>query len=182
MNWPNTWKMGGLKLTEDWKMASDNKDYVTVLSTDKGKAFDSLHAALMIQKLKAYGFNETSVNLLWSLSFLSVEETESNYKKRTAHGKNKCEGVRQAPPLGLYYGTCSKMIYHCTANLLICLYADDHQIHTAVIMIYRRPPKLSGDKQTQFHNGTRRTYRKPTLRNTRSGRTIDSQPSKKPPL
>ena len=40
-------------------MAADHKEYVTVLSTDMSKAFDidSLHPALMIQKLKAYGFN-----------------------------------------------------------------------------------------------------------------------------
>ena len=55
-----------IRLTEDWKMAADNKEYVTVLSTDMSKAFDSLHPALMIQKLKAYGFNEPSLNLLRS--------------------------------------------------------------------------------------------------------------------
>ena len=47
-------------------MAADNKEYVTVLSTDMSKAFDSLHPALMIQKLKAYGFNEPTLNLLRS--------------------------------------------------------------------------------------------------------------------
>ena len=31
-------------------MATDNKGYVTVLSTDISKAFDSLHPALMVQK------------------------------------------------------------------------------------------------------------------------------------
>ena len=35
-------------LTEDWKMAADNKEYVTVLSTDMSKAFDSLYPALLI--------------------------------------------------------------------------------------------------------------------------------------
>lgn len=42
-----------IRLTEDWKMAPDNKEYVTVLSTDMSKAFDSLNPALMIQKLKS---------------------------------------------------------------------------------------------------------------------------------
>ena len=35
-------------------MAVDNKEYVTVLSTDISKAFDSLHPSLIIQKLIAY--------------------------------------------------------------------------------------------------------------------------------
>ena len=36
-------------------MAANNKEYVTVLYTNISKAFDFLHPALMIQKLKAYG-------------------------------------------------------------------------------------------------------------------------------
>ena len=35
-------------------MAANNKEYVTVLYTNISKAFDFLHPALMIQKLKAY--------------------------------------------------------------------------------------------------------------------------------
>ena len=32
-----------IKLKEDWKMAANNKEHVTVLSTDMSKTFDSLH-------------------------------------------------------------------------------------------------------------------------------------------
>jgi len=53
-----------LRLIEDWRAAADRKDCVTVLFTDTSKAFDSLHPALMIQKLKAYGFSDNSVNLM----------------------------------------------------------------------------------------------------------------------
>ena len=45
---------------EDWKMAANNKEYLT----DMSEAFDSLHPALMIQKHKAYGFFETSLKAL----------------------------------------------------------------------------------------------------------------------
>lgn len=58
------WKMGGFKLIEDWKMVSDNKDYVIVLFIDKGKVFDLLYVVLMIQKFKVYGFNEILLNFL----------------------------------------------------------------------------------------------------------------------
>ena len=47
-------------------MAANNKEYVTVLYTNISKAFDFLHPALMIQKLKAYGFSEASQNLMRS--------------------------------------------------------------------------------------------------------------------
>ena len=43
-------------------MATDSKEYLTVLSTDMSKAFDSLHPALMIQKLKAYSGQSLNAN------------------------------------------------------------------------------------------------------------------------
>jgi len=70
-----------ITLTEDWKMAADNKEYVTVVSTDMSKAFDSLHPELMIQKLKAYGFSKTSLNLLRSF----LERSRNRVKLQEAH-------------------------------------------------------------------------------------------------
>ena len=74
-------------LTEDWKMAADNKEYVTVLFTDMSKVFDSLHPALTIQKLKAYGFSETSLSLLRSFpdrrrSIVKLQEAHSAWKEQ----------------------------------------------------------------------------------------------------
>ena len=44
----------------------DNKECVAELSTDKGKAFEELHHALMIKKLEAYGFSDISLKLMRS--------------------------------------------------------------------------------------------------------------------
>ena len=55
-----------IRVTEDRKKAMDNKECVAVLSTDMSKAFDSLHHALMIKKLEAYGFSHTSLELMRS--------------------------------------------------------------------------------------------------------------------
>jgi len=70
-----------ITLTEDWKMAADNKEYVSVLSTDMSKTFDLLHPELMIQKLKAYGFSKTSLNLLRSF----LERSRNKVKLQEAH-------------------------------------------------------------------------------------------------
>lgn len=44
-------------LNEDWRLAVDRKELVTILSTDMSKAFDSL------KELDAYGFNSSSLEL-----------------------------------------------------------------------------------------------------------------------
>lgn len=43
-------------LIEHWRLARDNKQLVGILSTDMSKAFDSTHPALLLSKLRAYGF------------------------------------------------------------------------------------------------------------------------------
>lgn len=49
-----------LKMTEDFRTSLDYKDHCI--------AFDSVSHSLFISKLKAYGFTESSVNLIRSYS------------------------------------------------------------------------------------------------------------------
>ena len=51
---------------EHWKLARDKRQSVDVLSTDMSKAFDSLHPSVMLSRLRAYGFEENTLNLLRS--------------------------------------------------------------------------------------------------------------------
>ena len=83
---------------EDWRMANNNKEYVTVLSTDMSKAFDSLHPALMIQKLKPYGFSQTSLHLLRSF----LERRRNRVKLQEAHcaWKEQKRGCPQGSSFG----------------------------------------------------------------------------------
>ena len=53
-------------LVERWKQAVDKRNVVGVLSTDKSKAFDSLHPPLLIIKLRAYGFSNNALALMRS--------------------------------------------------------------------------------------------------------------------
>ena len=55
-----------LRLTEDWRKSRDSKETVAVVSMDLSKAFDNIPHALLLAKLKAYGFGETSIVLLRS--------------------------------------------------------------------------------------------------------------------
>lgn len=53
-----------ITLVEHWKLAKEKGESVAVLSTDMSKTFDSLHPPLMLSKLRAYGFEENTLNLL----------------------------------------------------------------------------------------------------------------------
>ena len=55
-----------INLVEEWRLARDNKLAVSILSTDMSKAFDSLDSPLLLSKLKAYGFQESALQLLHS--------------------------------------------------------------------------------------------------------------------
>ena len=55
-----------INLIENWRHARDNKHRVGILSTDMSKAFDSMHPALLLSKLRAYGFEENFIDLLCS--------------------------------------------------------------------------------------------------------------------
>ena len=50
-----------INLVEDWRLARDRRQVVSILSTDMSKAFDSLHPPLLLNKLEAYGFQESVI-------------------------------------------------------------------------------------------------------------------------
>ena len=55
-----------IRVTEDWRKERDNKECVAVLSTDMSNEFNSLHRALMIKKLEAYGLVDMYLELMRS--------------------------------------------------------------------------------------------------------------------
>ena len=61
-----------IDLVEGWRKGRDNKLAVSILSTDMSKAFDSLHLPLLLSDLKAYGFQDSTIQLL--NSYLSNRE------------------------------------------------------------------------------------------------------------
>ena len=53
-----------INLVEDWRFARDQRQVVSILSTDMSKAFDLLHPPLLLSKLEEYGFRESAIQLL----------------------------------------------------------------------------------------------------------------------
>ena len=55
-----------MRMIEDWKKALDNKKYVGAILMDLSKAFDCISHDLLIAKLRAYGFEKSSLRLIYS--------------------------------------------------------------------------------------------------------------------
>ena len=55
-----------LALIESWKKSLDMKGFGEAILMDLSKAFDTLNHELLISKLHAYGFDESSLKLLHS--------------------------------------------------------------------------------------------------------------------
>ena len=87
-----------IDLVEGWRKARDNKLAVSILSTDMSKAFDSLHPPLLLSKLKAYGFQDNTIQLL--NSYLS----NRRYRVKLGNHVSSCRTVSRGCPQGSALG------------------------------------------------------------------------------
>ena len=65
-------------LIENWKKAIDNNKKAGAILTDLSKAFDSLNHELLLAKLEAYGFDEPSLNFIYSYLVGRKQRTKVN--------------------------------------------------------------------------------------------------------
>ncbi|KAL9956009.1 hypothetical protein ACROYT_G037423, partial [Oculina patagonica] len=116
-----------VSLVESWRLAMDNRQCTSILSTDMSKAFDSLHPPLMLSKLKAYGFEDNAINLL--RSYLCDRYNRVRIGSLTSSFKCTSRGCPQGSALGplLWNIFQNDMTYNITSSL--SMYADDHQIY-----------------------------------------------------
>ena len=116
-----------VSLVESWRLAMDNRQCTSILSTDMSKAFDSLHPPLMLSKLKAYGFEDNAINLL--RSYLCDRYNRVRMGSLTSSFRCTSRGCPQGSALGplLWNIFQNDMTYNITSPLT--MYADDHQIY-----------------------------------------------------
>ena len=116
-----------LMLIEEWRLAVDRKELVTILSTDMSKAFDSLSHSLILKKLDAYGFNSSSLELIRSFF-----DNRLNRVKINGH-MSEWRIMERGCPQGSSFGPLlwmmfqNDMAFHIPDSNLM-LYADDHQL------------------------------------------------------
>ena len=87
------------------KKALDNKDFEgAVLMMDLSKAFDSINHNLLIAKLHAYGFDKSSLKLLFS--YLNNRGNRTKINQNFSSWEELLQGVSQGSVLGPLFSIC----------------------------------------------------------------------------
>ena len=113
-------------LTEQWKKAVDEGEYVGQLSTDMSKAFDCMYHSLLLAKLKTYNFDEQSLKLMKSYF--------TNCYNRVKLGNTTISwkyAVDRGCPQGSSFGPLLWNLYQNDLTYItkskISMFVDDHQ-------------------------------------------------------
>ena len=112
-------------MIEKWKKALDKKHIAGALLTDLSKAFDCLNHELLIAKLEAYGFNETS--LLYIFSYLSGRKQRTKVNTHFSNWSDITSGIPQGSILGpLLFNIYINDIFLFVDEQCLANYADDN--------------------------------------------------------
>ena len=123
----------------DWTVALDNRDSVTVGYIDYAKAFDSVSPQKLCYKLQAYGI---SGNLLkWIQDFLSERRQCVRVGNTLSSMKPLTSGVVQGSCLGplLFVIYINDIVSLFDGQCTCKLYADDMKLYTIVHAIDFQP-------------------------------------------
>ena len=121
-----------LEQLNDWTVALDNKNSVTVGYIDYAKAFDSVSHQKLCHKLQAYGISGNLLN--WIQEFLSGRSQCVRVGNALSSTKTLTSGVVQGSCLGpLLFIIYINDIVSLVDNQCTCkLYADDMKLYTVV--------------------------------------------------
>ena len=111
-------------MVESWKKAIDNNKNAGAILTDLSKAFDCLNHKLLIAKLNAYGFDENSLQFIYS--YLTERKQRTKVNNSLSEWKIIKSGVPQGSILGpLLFNIYMNDIFWLTSDVSIANYADD---------------------------------------------------------
>ena len=112
-------------MLEKWRKALDKRNLAGALLTDLSKAFDCLNHALLIAKLDAYGFNYSSLALIFN--YLSDRKQRTKVNNSFSTWSDIKTGVPQGSILGpLLFNIYLNDIFFFVNENNLTNYADDN--------------------------------------------------------
>ena len=123
-----------IKCIEDWKLALDQGKQIGVLFTDLSKAFDCLPHSLILAKLRAYGLDIPSCNLI--ASYLSDRSQRVKIGNARSEWITLSKGIPQDSILGpLLFNVFINDLYMFIKESTLYNYADDNSLSRAAASI-----------------------------------------------
>ena len=132
-------------MLDKWSKALDKGKLAGALLTDLSKAFDCLNHELLIAKLDAYGFDQSSLSYIYS--YLSNRKQRTKINNSYSSWSNIKSGVPQGSILGpLLFNIYLNDIFYFVSKCDITNYADDttpYSVEETIMhcwVLWRRTP------------------------------------------